>query len=225
MGGSSSNTGAKKNPIPTKQLIDIIKKGENAMVKIIYIKEKDKLKKGENAVIKIIYNKEKDKLEKGENAMDEIVLKGTGFFFKQNIPSIKYNNKYFLMTNNHNLNENFLNDNNARLEIEYKNNKKIIPLNNRIKYTNKLLDFTIIEILPTDSFFKEIEYFFTIDNYIMDNNSEFTYLKEDIIFFQYPNGGDLSFDKGEIKSINNFQIKHLVSTYPWFFMFPYFSCK
>ena len=41
----------------------------------------------------------------------------------------------------------------------------------------------------------------------MDNNSEFTYLKEDIIFFQYPNGGDLSFDKGEIKSIvNNFKI-------------------
>ena len=48
----------------------------------------------------------------------------------------------------------------------------------------------------------------------MDNNSEFTYLKEDIIFFQYPNGGDLSFDKGEIKSINNNKIKHLVSTYP-----------
>ena len=80
MGGSSSNTfldskytnetkiPGHSNPIPLKQ----IKKGKNAMVKIIYIG-----------------------------------VKGSGFFFKQNIPSIKYNNKYFLMTNNHVLNQDF----------------------------------------------------------------------------------------------------------------------
>jgi hypothetical protein len=62
------------NPIPTKQLIDIIEKGENAMVKINYIG-----------------------------------LTGTGFFFKQNIPTIKYYNKYFIMTNNHILNKDFFN--------------------------------------------------------------------------------------------------------------------
>ena len=101
----------------------------------------------------------KDKIEKGENAMVKIILKGSGFFFKQNIPSIKYNNKYFLMTNNHILNKDFLN-NNTQLEIEYKNNKKIIPLNNRIKYTNEELDFTIIEILPTDDFFQKLNFFY-----------------------------------------------------------------
>ena len=157
----------------------------------------DKLKKGENAMVKIKY----------------IEVKGTGFFFKQNIPSIKFNNKYFLMTNNHVLNQDFLN-NNTLLEIEYKNNQKIIPLNNRIKYTNEELDFTIIEILPTDDFFSEIKFFFTIDNNIMSNNSESKYLKKDICIFQYPNGEELSFDKGEIKSINDYQIKHLVSTEP-----------
>ena len=78
----------------------------------------------------------------------------------------------------------------------------------------KKLDFTIIEILPTDDFFSKIKFFFTIDNYIMSNNSESKYLNQDVCIFQYPNGEELSFDKGEIKSINDYQIKHLVSTEP-----------
>ena len=109
----------------------------------------------------ITLEKLKDIIEKGENAMVKIKffgLTGTGFFFKQNISSIKFNNKYFLMTNNHVLNQDFLN-NNTLLEIEHKKKQKIIPLNNRIKYTNEELDFTIIEILPTDDFFSEIKFF------------------------------------------------------------------
>ena len=47
----------------------------------------------------------------------------------------------------------------------------------------------------------------------MNNNSESKYLNEDICIFQYPDGGELSFDKGEIKSIKDYKIKHLVSTY------------
>ena len=58
------------------------------------------------------------------------------------------------MTNNHILNDDFIN-NKDQLVIEYKKEEKIIPLNNRIKYTNKILDFTIIEILQTDSFFQK----------------------------------------------------------------------
>ncbi len=177
-----------------------------------YIKEK--IVKGHGNPISI--KQLKDIIEKGENSIfkiDYLGEKGTGFFFQQNIPTIKYNNKYFLMTNNHVLNSECIN-NNDQLVIEYKNKEKIIPLNNRIKYTNELLDFTIIEILPTDSFFSEIKYFFTIDNYIMNNNSESKYLEQDICIFQYPKGEELSFDKGEIKSINNHIIKHLVSTHP-----------
>ena len=170
--------------------------------------------KGHGAPIPI--DKLKDLFEKAENAMVKIKfieIKGTGFFFKQNISSIKYYNKYFLMTNNHVLNQDFFNDN-THLEIEHKNKQIIVPLNNRIKYTNEELDFTIIEILPTDDFFSEINFFFTIDNYIMSNNSESKYLNEDICIFQYPNGEELSFAQGQIKSINDYEIKHLVSTEP-----------
>ena len=161
----------------------------------------DILVNGKNAMVKIIYIGVKGR------------VKGTGFFFKQNIPSIKYNNKYFLMTNNHVLNKDFFNDN-THLEIEHKNKQIIIPLNNRIKYTNEELDFTIIEILPTDDFFSEIKFFFTFDNYIMINDSESKYLNEDICIFQYPNGEELSFAQGEIKNIDDYEIKHLVSTEP-----------
>ena len=48
----------------------------------------------------------------------------------------------------------------------------------------------------------------------MNNNSESKYLNEDIYISQYPNGGELSFAQGEIKSIKNYKIKHLFSTYP-----------
>ena len=158
-----------------------------------------------------------DLLEKAQNSICKIEYigeKGIGFFFQQNIPTIKYSNKYFLMTNNHVLNNDFIN-NNTQLIIEYKNKKRIIPLNNRIKYTNEKLDFTIIEILSTDSIFPEIKYFFTIDNYIMNNNSESMYLNQDILIFQYPNGEKLSFIQGKIKSINDYKIIYFVSIHPY----------
>ena len=60
------------------------------------------------------------------------------------------------MTNNHVLNEDFFKNNN-KLLIEFKNKDRQIPLNNRIKYTNEKLDFTIIEILSSDSIFSEIK--------------------------------------------------------------------
>ncbi len=44
------------------------------------------------------------------------------------------------MTNNHILHKDFFFNNNTHLEIEYKNKQIIIPLNNRIKYTNEFLD-------------------------------------------------------------------------------------
>jgi len=50
--------------------------------------------------------------------------------------------------------------NNNELVIEYKNEERIISLNNRYKYTNEKLDFTIIEILSSDFIFSEIKYIF-----------------------------------------------------------------
>ena len=46
----------------------------------------------------------------------------------------------------------------------------------------------------------------------MNNYSKSKYLEQDICIFQYPNGGELSFEKGEIISINDYEIEHAVST-------------
>ena len=151
--------------------------------------------------------------EKAKNAVCKIFYFGTigtGFFFQQNISNIEYNNRYFLMTNNHVLDADSIN-NNVEIRIEYKKKNKTIPLNNRIKYTNVKLDFTIIEILPNDLIFSEINYFFKIDKNIMNNN-ESKYLEQDICIFQHPNGGDLSYDPGVIQSINDYEIVFYVST-------------
>jgi hypothetical protein len=114
------------------------------------------------------------------------------------------------MTNNHVLDEKFF-KNSFQLLVEFKNEERHIRLNDRIKYTNKNLDFSIVEILPTDSIFNDIT-FLKIDDYIMDNESEENYINDDICIFQFPLGGELSFDKGKIKSIDGYQIEHMVST-------------
>ena len=49
------------------------------------------------------------------------------------------------MTNNHVLNQDFFN-NNTDLKIEYKKDEKIIPLNNRIKYTTHISNVISIKI-------------------------------------------------------------------------------
>ena len=145
-------------------------------------------------------------LQKGENATCKIRnlnKVGSGFICKLNL--INEEPKKFLFTNNHILDENFFNNNN-NLVIIYKDKEKEIKLNNKIKYTNKNLDFTIIEIQDEDN----ISDYFEIDLYI--NSEENQYLKRDIGILQYPNGNELSFDKGEVKSITNYRLIHTVST-------------
>ena len=133
---------------------------------------------------------------------------GSGFFFKQNISTIQYYNKYFLMSCNHIIDSNLLNK--KFLRIKYKEKEKIINLKNRIIHTNTNLDYTIIQILKNDFTNDEINDFFEIDELIIENKNE--YLGKDICIVQYPHGGELSFDQGIIGSFKNDKIQHLVST-------------
>ena len=70
-----------------------------------------------------------DLCKKTENSMCKILLcgndKGTGFFFQQNIPNIKYYNQYFFMTNNHVINAESIN-NNFHIVIKYKKKERYI---------------------------------------------------------------------------------------------------
>lgn len=133
-------------------------------------------------------------------------LKGTGFFLCISNELIPFNN--CLMTNNHILNKNSI-ENNKDITIEYQNKKKVIKINgSRRAYTNEYLDYTCIEILDEDN----IKKFFLIDENIKDENS---YQFKEIFILQYPGGYDkLSFSAGKIITIESNLIKHTCATKP-----------
>ena len=76
----------------------------------------------------------------------------TGFFCKIPFPD-KENMLPVFMTNNHVINENILNNKNEKISMDiYEElNTKYLNLNDRIKYTNKEYDTTIIEIKEKDN--------------------------------------------------------------------------
>ena len=60
------------------------------------------------------------------------------------------------------------------------------------------MDYTIIEISKEDEIFKKTNnYYFEIDDYIMNNESQNNYLNQDICIVQYPDGRDFLLFKGE----------------------------
>lgn len=149
----------------------------------------------------ITTTKLKQIIKKGQDCTCKIISQkgvASGFF-------CKIEKDIFLFTNNHVINQNFIN-NNKKLVIIYQDQEKVLNLNNRKKNTNINLDFTIIEIKDTDN----VTDYFEIDYYIDSNKNE--YLKKDIGILQYPNGNELSFSEGEIININNFILFHSVST-------------
>ena len=124
------------------------------------------------------------KIKQEINNNGDIVLKtGTGFFCK--IPS---KNIKIFVTNNHVLNQEFLNTQ-KNLIIFIEEEKKEINLEiNRYKLTNEELDFTIIEILEED----KINNYLEIDEYI----KSFKYNEEQIFTIQYPKGEELKYSHG-----------------------------
>ena len=133
--------------------------------------------------------------------------KGTGFFCR-----IPYNDKLLtvLVTSNHVLNENYL-ENNKKIELTLNDGKKVKILeldNSRIKYTNKELDVTFIEIKSSKD---KIVHFLDIDENI-NTDLENYYINKSIYILHYPKGTLVNVSYGLSNKIIEDNINHLCST-------------
>ena len=138
--------------------------------------------------------------------------KGTGFFCK--IPYPDDNNlKPFLITNNHVIDESYLNkDKSFELTINNDKIKKKLNIGNRITYTSKIYDTTIIEIYEDEDNIKD---FLQLDFNINEDDFNNIYINKSIYILHYPKIEDIRVSYGIIKSIdstNNHSIHHLCST-------------
>ena len=142
---------------------------------------------------------------------------GTGFFCKIPFPD-KNNMLPVLITNNHIINQNILDKQNMKISVYIKesNDKRHIILNDRMKYTNKDYDITIIEIKEKDNINNYLELDDIIMNDIINNkNSNIEYEYESLYIIQYPNG-KLSVSYGILQNIfedKKYNFQHKCSTY------------
>ena len=90
---------------------------------------------------------------------------GTGFFCKIPFPNQDKMLPVFI-TNNHVINKDILNKDKIELDIKKEKTMKEIKLNNRMKYTNKEYDITIIEIKEEED---NINDFLELDDIIIND--------------------------------------------------------
>ena len=127
---------------------------------------------------------------------------GTGFFCKIPFPN-KENMLSVLITNNHVIDDNFLRTKNAKIKIDIKEEIELkeINLNNRLKYTDKEYDTTIIEIKEKDNINNYLELDDIIMNDILNNiNKNKEYILQTIYIIQYPENS-LSVSYGILQGI------------------------
>ena len=145
--------------------------------------------------------------------------KGTGFFAK--IPQ-KNNFLSCLFTNNHVLGEDNIQDgNNISISLNNEEIFKNIKIDSKRKrYTNEILDVTIIEI---NEDIDNIKDFLILDNQILnkynsdndENNINYfkdIYEKESIYLLNYINGKDIFASYGLLSNIEENKIKHKCNT-------------
>ena len=133
--------------------------------------------------------------------------KGTGFFCK-----IPYLNKLLpvLITNNHILDENSI-AKGKKIEITLNDDKIALIINidnSRIKFTNKELDITLIEIKQEKD---KINNFLEIDENI-DKGLENIYNHKSIYLLHYPKGLKANVSYGLSGEIINYNLIHFCST-------------
>ena len=132
--------------------------------------------------------------------------KGTGFICKIS------DNLYVLITNNHILNEEDIEENKI-IDISINNKSRKIKMDkNRKKYTNEEIDITIIEIRQNED---EIYEYLEIDEEDIkekEDNLELEYRNKSIYMIHYPRG-ELSLSCGVIKELKERKIiEHVCST-------------
>ena len=137
--------------------------------------------------------------------IDKSISTGIGFFCE-----IRSNEMKILITNNHLINQKFL-DKKGKLTYIINNNdeqeEKIINLDlERYTYTNEEYDYTIIEIIDEDN----IDYFLTADE---DLFSKIGFKNERIFSFEYPKEEKISFSVGKITKIENNYLFYDLGTY------------
>ena len=130
----------------------------------------------------------------------------TGFFIKL---FKEEKELYCLMTNEHVIRKEMI-ETNENIDVYYDYEDKWIKIKLDINKRNIIYDLekdiVIIEIIPDD---KIKEKYFLLPN-IIDKN----YINEDIYIVQFPEGKNLSYSKGKIIDMNNFDIIYNASTKP-----------
>ena len=141
---------------------------------------------------------------------------GTGFFCKIPFPD---KNKFLpvLITVNHVINEELLYRNNMEILLEIKGGENIkrLNLNNRIKYTNRAYDITIIEIQKNDSINNFLELDDIIIKDIFKNIDENKIYSDETIYLMQYSEGNLGVSYGTIKDImedHKYEFRHMCST-------------
>ena len=144
-------------------------------------------------------------MEQMKKCVCKIKLKdfqGTGFFCKIPFPDI---NKRLpvIITNNHIINEELLNTKGSKIIIDIKeeDSLKEICLDNRITFTNREYDITLIEIKETDNINNYLELDdIIIDDILNNNNKNMVYIDNEVYIIGYPEG-KLSISSGQVNDI------------------------
>ena len=137
-------------------------------------------------------------------------IMGTGFLLKFNIEKEMF---YCLISNEHVIKNDILQDNNTIILLSYDNEFKNanIKLGNKKRYIKSYididLDITLVEILDEDNIIKDYFLFPELEN--MVNNK---LINNKIYIPQYAGGKELVNGRGIIKEINRYEFTHLVNT-------------
>ena len=138
-------------------------------------------------------------------------IKGTGFFCKIPYPD-KEHLLSVLVTNNHIIDEAHLRKNNKIIfSINNDKIKKQLIIGDRIVYTSKLYDITIIQIHDKDDINDFLELDFDINEEYLEN----MLVKKSVYILHYPNNEKISVSYGIINGINlqkSWEVFHFCST-------------